>query len=140
MEVLKKYQIYYTTIWLSGVEQRKGQLKKKKRKENESCGRFICLQKKHVLQSIFLEKVLSFFYHIFGILNSFSNPCTSKTLYCYFLVIFKSNVQTTIHFAYGGLIIESLRETLTFATVFLAVNCFDTSLASQELHYFKIEF
>ena len=47
----------------------------------------------NVLQSNFLEKVLNLFYHIFGILNSFSNPCTSETIYCHFLVIFKSAAQ-----------------------------------------------
>ena len=34
-----------------------------------------------------------FFYHIFSILNSFSNPCTSKTIYCHFLAIRKNVVQ-----------------------------------------------
>ena len=40
-----------------------------------------------------LERVLNFFYHISGILNRFSNPCISETIYCHFLVIFKSVVQ-----------------------------------------------
>ena len=33
------------------------------------------------------------FYYIFSILNSFTNPCTSKTIYCHFLAIRKSVVQ-----------------------------------------------
>ena len=41
----------------------------------------------------FLERALNFSYHIFGILNSVSNLCTSETIFCYFLVIFKSVVQ-----------------------------------------------
>ena len=57
-------------------------------------------RKKHILQSNFLERVLKFFYHIFDILNSFSNPCTSETIYCHFLVIFKTNCtdgQSALH-------------------------------------------
>ena len=40
-----------------------------------------------------LDKFLKIFYHIFGIFNSFSNTCTSETIYCHFLVFFKSVVQ-----------------------------------------------
>ena len=47
----------------------------------------------NVLQSNFLEGVPSFFYHIFGILNSFNNPCTSENIDCHFLVILKNVVQ-----------------------------------------------
>ena len=37
---------------------------------------------KACLQSNYLERVLNFFYHIFGIFSSCSNPCTSETIYC----------------------------------------------------------
>ena len=74
------------------------------------------------------------FYHIFGILNIFNNFCTSESICCYFLVICKSVYRLTIQFACGGLIAESLRETLTSTSAFPALKCFDTSLASQELY------
>ena len=45
------------------------------------------LEKNMILQWNFLERGLSFFYHIFGILDSFSNPCISETNHCHFLVI-----------------------------------------------------
>ena len=40
--------------------------------------------------------------------------------------------RSKIHFACSGLIRERFRETLTSPAVFLALNCFDTSLASQK--------
>ena len=43
--------------------------------------------------------------------------------------------RSTIHFACGGFITESLRETLTSAAAFPALNCFDISLASQANDY-----
>ena len=43
--------------------------------------------------------------------------------------------RSTIHFACGGLITESLRETLTSAAAFPSLNCFDISLASQANDY-----
>ena len=119
-DILKKYQIFYTIIWLSGVRQgrvvRKEKFKKKRK--NESCRRFICLQKKYVLQSNFLERVLNFFYHVSGILNSFSNPCTSETIYCHSLSSLRVLYRSTIQFAFSCLITESLRETLTSAAAF----------------------
>ena len=47
--------------------------------------------------------------------------------------------RSTIHFACSGLITESLRETLTSAAAFPALNCFDTSLASQEFYFSEIK-
>ena len=54
---------------------------------------YVC-RKKYFLQSNFLERILNFFYHVFGILNNFSNPRTPETIYYHFLVIFKNVVQT----------------------------------------------
>ena len=47
--------------------------------------------------------------------------------------------RSTIHFACSHLITESLRETLTSAAAFSALNCFDTSLASQEFYLPEIK-
>ena len=47
--------------------------------------------------------------------------------------------RSTIHFACRDLTTESLRETLTFAAAFPALNYFDTSLASQELYLPEIK-
>ena len=44
--------------------------------------------------------------------------------------------RTTIHFACSGLMTESFRETLTSATAFLALDCFDTSLTRVTLLHF----
>ena len=82
-------------------------------------------------------KVLYFFSHIFGILNSFSNPCTSEVIYCHFLVIFKGVLQ--VHLSCSGLITESLREMLTSAVSFPALKCFDTLLARQGLYLLEIK-
>ena len=59
-----------------------------------------------------LWKVFNFFYHISGILNSFSDPCFSETIYCHFLVNFKSctDRQSTSHFAstsHGGWLVKT---------------------------------
>ena len=50
------------------------------------------------------------------------------------IVLFRS----TIHFAYSVLITESLRETLTSAAAIPALNCFDTSLANQEMQLISL--
>ena len=60
-----------------------------------------------------------------------------------FIVISLSSLRvlyrSTIHFACSGLVKESLRETLTSAAAFPALNCFDTSLASQKLYLPEIK-
>ena len=55
---------------------------------------------KHVSQLNFLERVLNFLYHVFGIYNSFSNPCTSETIYCHFLL---RCVDSLYDYKYSGL-------------------------------------
>ena len=74
---------------------------------------------------------------------AFSIASVIPTLLKLFIVIFLSSLRvlyrSTIHFACSGLITESLRETLTSAAVFPALNCFDTSLASQEFYLSEIK-
>ena len=59
-------------------------------------------KKKHVLQWNFRERVLNYFFRIFGILNSFSNPCTSETLYCHFHVIFNIDNPSRMEILWAG--------------------------------------
>ena len=135
MEILKKnYQIYYTIIWLSGVGWgrvvKKGKFKMKRKMSHVVAS---CLKKKHVLQSNFLERVLNFFYHNTVI------PAPLKPFIAISLSPLRVLYRSTIHFACRDLTTESLRETLTFAAAFPALNYFDTSLASQELYLPEIK-
>ena len=74
---------------------------------------------------------------------AFSRASAISALLSPFIAISPSSLRVlyrlTIHFACSGLITESLRETLTSTAVFPPLNCFDTSLASQELYLSEVK-
>ena len=101
--------------------------------------RFICLQKKHVLQSNFLERVLIFCTISLAFSRASVIPALLKPFIAITLSTLRVLYRSKIHFACSGLIKETLRETLTSPAVFPALNCFDTSLASQESYLSEIK-